>query len=219
MSEIDAISSRSRQEIFARLKKAYHIPGFTPEKLPDPVQYIRMGDDLLEDFCTNAQANMFVLHRCIKENLTAKINAILKEEGAKSLLYPQGLSLDVTKLEVKDKLCYDQPIENIRAEVFDATAGIVCCQCAVASHGAVLVSSGPQQPRLLSLAVPQCIMLLPKERIVKSICEALSQVQVRPDGKLPANIVFISGPSRTSDIELKTVYGVHGPQQVHLMVF
>ena len=34
----------------------------------------------------------------------------------------------------------------------------------------------------------------------------------------PSNILFIAGPSRTADIELKTVFGVHGPQQVYIIL-
>ncbi|WP_194941643.1 LUD domain-containing protein, partial [Campylobacter coli] len=62
------------------------------------------------------------------------------------------------------------------------------------------------------------IVLLKKEDIVKSLSEALNLVK-KENEILPTNILFIAGPSRTADIELITVFGVHGPQIAHIIIY
>ena len=61
-------------------------------------------------------------------------------------------------------------------------------------------------------------MLLKKEDVVQSLAEALNLVKSE-NAELPSNILFIAGPSRTADIELITVFGVHGSQKVHLLLY
>ncbi len=54
--------------------------------------------------------------------------------------------------------------------------------------------------------------------VVKSLNEAIKQIK-NEDGRLPTNVLFISGPSRTSDIELVTVLGVHGSQNLYVLIY
>lgn len=251
---IEEISQRSRAAILANLDKAYHIPDFTKTELPDPVCHIKMDADLVANFRENAVANMFTIRECedSPEALRSTIASILQEENAQSLMYARGLPFDASSLEVAAKRCYDEPVENLRQTVFSADVSIVQAQCGVASHGNVMLCSGPNQPRLLSLAMPTCIMLLKKSQIVKSLGEALAPFERHANaadaaaasgtgtgtstgavagagnavavagagaGTLPANIFFVAGPSRTSDIELKIVLGVHGSRKVYLVLY
>ena len=62
------------------------------------------------------------------------------------------------------------------------------------------------------------IVLLKKENIVKSLSGCLNEIKAE-DSRLPTNILFICGPSRTSDIELVPVLGVHGSQIVYILVY
>ena len=86
----------------------------------------------------------------------------------------------------------------------------------VSSHGVTCVSSA-EAPRLLSLAPKICVVILKRENIVKSLSEQLNKIKAE-DGRLPTNVVFISGPSRTSDIELQLVLGVHGSQIFYVVL-
>ncbi len=246
MSIIDDISRRSREKILAAVAQGYHDPEIKSTPLPDPVCHVRLiheGEtaeevasyteeqaqaaahsgrkvDLLATFKSNVIANKFDLHECTEKELMATINGILKERHVQSLMYPRNLGLKVEKLQAPEKICFDRSIDeaSMREQVFHTDASIINCELGVASHGVVMVCSSPEQPRLLSLAMPTCIMLLRKEKLVESLIAGLHTMKATHE-TLPTNILYIAGPSRTSDIELITVFGVHGPQQVHLVLY
>jgi L-lactate utilization protein LutC len=96
------------------------------------------------------------------------------------------------------------------ASVWDAEVGISTAELAIAKTGTLLLSSGPQTTRLGSLLPPKNVVIVGQNAIVPTLAEAL--------GRLPdRNLVFVSGPSRTADIEGVLVRGVHGPGE--LMVY
>jgi L-lactate dehydrogenase complex protein LldG len=74
---------------------------------------------------------------------------------------------------------------------------------------------------LISLVPPVHICLLDRTRIVANLTELLSLVhkEFYLTGGPPLAMTFISGPSRTADIELTLTRGVHGPREVHVLLW
>ncbi|WP_141083874.1 LutC/YkgG family protein, partial [Campylobacter jejuni] len=138
--------------------------------------------------------------------------------GFKSMIYGADLNLNLEQIKAEKKICFDKEIENLRSEVFHSDFSIIHARAGVSSHGVALIPSSKTQPRMLSLAPKLCIVLLKKENVVKSLSEALNLVK-KENEILPTNILFIAGPSRTADIELITVFGVHGPQIAHIIIY
>lgn len=95
--------------------------------------------------------------------------------------------------------------------------GISGCFCAVAETGTLMLLSGPQTPATVSLLPETHIALVPASRIVATMEDAFALLRAE-HGKLPRAINFISGPSRTGDIEQTIVLGAHGPCRVHLIL-
>lgn len=100
-----------------------------------------------------------------------------------------------------------------------ADMGVTGVDLAVAETGSLVVISGPGKARSTSLLPPYHIAVFGKRALVESmeqvgvIFEALHR---DPDRSLSgASISFITGPSRTADIELTLTRGVHGPKEVH----
>ncbi len=217
-SVIENISKRSRDEILNKVAKAHSIDNFQRVETIDPVSHINMSSDLIEMIKENMQNNKFIVHDVAKDDVINTINTIAKENDCKSLLYPENLGLDLDLILASDKICFNKEIEEMRDKVFHSDFSIINVFKGVASHGVACVASTKEQPRMLSLALPLCIMLLKKEDVVKSLVDALHLVKESHD-KLPTNILFIAGPSRTSDIELVTVFGVHGSQKVHIILY
>lgn len=125
------------------------------------------------------------------------------------------MPIDVSQVEAEVKFAFDRPVEEFKSELFNYDVSIIKATKAVSSHGVFCVTSSKRQPRLLSLTPRLCIVLLKKQDVVKSLSACLK----KENEKLPTNILFICGPSRTSDIELVPVLGVHGSQIVYVLVY
>lgn len=218
MSSIKEISAKSKEAILAGLKKGYKDDKFTFKASTDPVPHIKSSGDMLAEMKQKMTDNKFIVEECDKAHLEAKINEITASYGYEKMIYPQNLGLDIDKINASDKVCFDKAIENLRKEVFHSEFSVIHARCGVSSHGVVCVLSSKEQPRMLSLAPTLCIILLKKENVVRSMSEAFALVK-KENEVLPNNILFIAGPSRTADIELITVFGVHGSQKVHLILY
>lgn len=95
--------------------------------------------------------------------------------------------------------------------------GITGCFCAVAETGTLMLCSAPEHPATVSLLPETHIAIVPASRIVAGMEEAWSLAR-NELGTLPRAVNFISGPSRTGDIEQTIVLGAHGPYRVHQVI-
>jgi L-lactate dehydrogenase complex protein LldG len=95
--------------------------------------------------------------------------------------------------------------------------GITGCFCGIAETGTLLQLSAATRPASTSLVPETHIAIVPAARIVRGMEEAWALVR-EECGALPRAVNFISGPSRTADIEQTLVLGAHGPSRVHLIL-
>jgi L-lactate dehydrogenase complex protein LldG len=102
------------------------------------------------------------------------------------------------------------------AELFDYDVGISTAQAAIAETGTLLLESESERHRLVSLVPPVHIAIVNAADICLTLGEALEAVGRGDD--LSPTITFITGPSRTADIELTLAIGVHGPQELYVIV-
>jgi L-lactate dehydrogenase complex protein LldG len=94
-----------------------------------------------------------------------------------------------------------------------ASVGITGADACLPATGSIVVASGPGRGRLASLLPPVHVALVTRRLFVESLPVLLA---TRPDlVTVGANLVCITGPSRTADIELTLSRGVHGPREVH----
>lgn len=95
--------------------------------------------------------------------------------------------------------------------------GITGAFCAVAETGTLVLLAGADTPTATALLVDTHIAVVKSDRVVSGMEEAFALVR-RERGRLPRAVNFISGPSRTGDIEQTIVLGAHGPFRVHILV-
>jgi len=121
-------------------------------------------------------------------------------------------------------IAYVDSIESRRGEFFGVDTSIVRARCGIANVGIIGLSSSVNAPRLSSLITNTCIYLLEKENVVEHLFAGIEFIKeyerkTRKSEVLPSNIIFVAGPSRTADIELQTVFGVHGPRKTYVILY
>jgi L-lactate dehydrogenase complex protein LldG len=89
--------------------------------------------------------------------------------------------------------------------------------CAIAETGTLMLLSGPDTYATTSLLPETHIAVVPAARIVRSMEDGWDLFR-KERGALPRQVTFVSGPSRTADIEMTLVLGIHGPYRVHVIV-
>lgn len=114
------------------------------------------------------------------------------------------------------------PAEKARliARLASCGAGVTAVDYAIAETGTLVVSSDEEQALLVSVLPVIHIALLKPQQILATLTDAVqalaSQRMLRHEPCRSAT--FITGPSRTSDVELTLSIGVHGPKELHLIL-
>lgn len=100
----------------------------------------------------------------------------------------------------------------------DDPVGITGCFCAIAETGTLMLASGPNTAATTSLLPETHIAVVSASRIVPGMEEGFALLRAEQGNELPRAVNFVSGPSRTGDIEQTIVLGAHGPYRVHLLL-
>jgi L-lactate utilization protein LutB len=104
------------------------------------------------------------------------------------------------------------------SDLFGYDAGITMAQHAIAETGTLILEAERERHRLISLLPPIHIALVRSSDICLTIGDALKQLRGDSQRAMSRAITFITGPSRTADIELTLTVGVHGPKEVYVIV-
>lgn len=88
---------------------------------------------------------------------------------------------------------------------------------AIAETGTLMLPSAPERPTTLNLLADTEIVLLRRSRIVGAYEEAWDLLR-REAGGMPRNVMLVTGPSRSADIEQTLELGAHGPRRLHVLL-
>ncbi|AQS36897.1 hypothetical protein Sps_01733 [Shewanella psychrophila] len=112
-----------------------------------------------------------------------------------------------------DLLQFDSVVEDFKSRLFnEVDAGITHCFGGIADTGTLVLWPDRAEPRTLSLIPPCHIALIKRSTIVSNFAGMMSEQAWQE--KMPTNIVLVSGPSKTADIQQTLAYGAHGPSQL-----
>jgi L-lactate dehydrogenase complex protein LldG len=139
-----------------------------------------------------------------KTNLRAQRIAISNVPSIETIMY--STDLDIEELAIAPSA----------SDIFGFDVGISTAQAAIAETGTLVLESAHERHRLVSLVPPVHIAIVDASRICETLAEALTVLHGA--GEISPTVTFVTGPSRTADIELTLAIGVHGPQELYVII-
>ena len=221
----------ARSDIFARIREALKVKAPKPHLKGDatPGKTSALAKPWLPDGGETADASLTILAeqlaklkavliRVPDQAAAAKAVAELSAEKnwkkvayhGHDLLHPVAAALSCEKWQA------DASFDKQRLEGCDA--GITTCESIVAQLGAILVSSASSGGRALSVLPHVHVVVAETSQVVPDLGSALALAKARHGDQMPSMLSFITGPSRTGDIERILVLGAHGPKELYLIL-
>jgi L-lactate utilization protein LutC len=123
----------------------------------------------------------------------------------------RGLGLEVITPDVLTE-------ETARDPLFAADLGITGVDYLIAETGSLVLKARPGEPRSGSLLPPVHVAVADRSQLLPDLFDLFEPATRLPRTALPSCVSIITGPSKTGDIELELVTGVHGPGEVHVVL-
>ena len=108
--------------------------------------------------------------------------------------------------------------DNLRPAIPNAAVGITGANFGIAETGTVVLESTAEDIRMASSMPPKHIVLLDQRKILRTSLEANPLLRRFQKDKTASYLAYITGPSRTADIERVLTVGVHGPKELHILL-
>ncbi|MFO0866467.1 MAG: lactate utilization protein [Gemmataceae bacterium] len=206
------------------------------------VGYQGAGGDPVSKFCTEfTLAGGFSFVAEDDDAAWRKIEEIIRRHDAKNIVIGVGEVMD--RLNLKGRLgnlvgtsiftCSNESNESTNSDkfinlsprkadketYFASDLGISTVRHLIAETGTIVMATQPDQPRSISLLPPVHIAIASRSQILPDLFDLFDLFSPTADSNNPpACLTLITGPSKTGDIELKLVTGVHGPGEVHVVI-
>jgi len=187
----------------------------------------RNMQDPVEEFCTrfSKQAGMIYPAKT-PEEVVSLVNGLIKTRGKGESCCSSVIQLSHNGLtrNISSQINATLDLENFRKTPLKAAGmldvGITKAEYGIAETGSIVDVSYTDEHRLLSSFSRVHIAVLERSSILAKLSMLSPKIEelLRADARPKPAITFIGGPSRTSDIELKSVLGVHGPHEVHVVL-
>jgi len=229
---LGTIDMTNREIILGRIREALKAPaphpvfqtGATEQSplLAGPQKWLPpVGQTLaaqIELFRQNAEALKAEFRACANVNEAIQVVKKLAAAGGwKKIGRHRGeltdsVARELGLVEVQTDLGY--AVDDLES----CDAGLTECEALVAQTGSVLVSALSAGGRALSVLPPHHVVLARRNQVVPDLGAVLQRVQEKFKDRFPSFMSFISGPSRTGDIERILVLGAHGPKKLTILL-
>ncbi len=205
--------SDARTEILARIAAIPRTPETPPERAYRSESSLA-PTAVVDLFCRRVADYRAEVRRCSPESVAGEIAEVAAAHGATRLGIPAGL-----RAEWRPLGCELLPDTSLDIAGLDSLDGAITgCTAAIAETGTIVLAADSQTGRrALSLVPDLHICVVEEWQIVELVPEALRRAGgLTREARRP--ITLVSGPSATSDIELRRVEGVHGPRRLVVLV-
>jgi L-lactate dehydrogenase complex protein LldG len=218
----------TRDDFLQRVREALAAGNRAGDAAPLPERgstgYQGTGPNPAARFCAELAAAGGHAHRATDDADAARqVLDLVAASSARRILLGRGPVLDRLALAgpLRDRGLEVVTVDSLspdasRDAFFAADLGITGVAHLIAETGSLVVESGPDRPRSPSLLPPVHIAVADTAQLLPDLFDLFDP---RPAGSsLPSNLTLITGPSKTGDIELRLVTGVHGPGVLHVVL-
>ena len=211
----------ARELILQRLRKAQPAPMSMPDV--SALYGLQLHEDhatRIERLVLNLTNAMARVHRTTRAALPASLADVVRDQQLVSVALGPELLDDAAVCAALGTTTHVLPVTTVHGEqaaLFnEVAAGVTLSRAAIADTGTVVLWSGPQSPRLLSLVPPVHIVIVDAHAVYDTLSEVM-HAERWSDG-LPTNVILVSSPSKTADIQQTLAYGAHGPKQLIVLL-
>jgi L-lactate dehydrogenase complex protein LldG len=207
-----------QQTFIDRVRRALKRDGSAPPAPPEidepMVRLVHSEIGLPELFTRMANAAMIGATLLRVEDLSEQLIAALRQRRVRTIGVSRGglvdkLSLPATLREAGfDVRSWS---ELSREQLYSLDCGLTDAWAAIAETGSIVIRSSPHHGRSLSLVPPLHVAVIEPKNIVPDLVDLMPRITAAGDNP---GTVLITGPSKTADIEMNLVTGVHGPGEV-----
>ena len=210
MSDRDVILNAVREALDTNEKPAI-------ERLPDPSR-AGLGvthQELIGRFIEEVEAVSGRVHRVADIDSGARqLETLIRASKTESLVVSRDSMARAVSTRVMGRHRIIDP-EDDRDAIAKANMGLTGVRLAIAEHGTLMLAPEDDHGRLAALLPPHHVAVVRESELVGTLAEAIGQLESEPQ---PATITFVSGPSRTADIEQTLVIGIHGPALLDILL-
>lgn len=205
----------ARAEVLRRIRGAV---AHAPDVGEPPRTYRTAGDlpheAMLDMFLERLEDYGVTTRRCAEGDVRGVIAAALAARGARRIVVPRDLD-PTWRAGVETEWLLD---EELGHDALDRVDGVLTtCAVAIAETGTIVLDGGPGQGRRAITLLPDYhLCVIPAEHVVQTVPEGVRRLGDAVRAGRP--LTMISGPSATSDIELRRVEGVHGPRTLEVVL-
>ena len=226
MSAISSESHRARRAIFERLRQNNQATNTVPTAGGE-VQLITPWQDGADRsvsratrFIDNARNWRAEVIEATPGTWLQQIVDLVAKRGLRRVAAGRdsAISGPLSASTLADRVYWvDGPIESTKETLFNGIdAGITTATGGVAQSGSLLLRPSIAEPRMLSLIPPVHIAVVHESTLYETLQDAMRE-QGWADS-MPTNLLMVTGPTKTADIQRMLVYGVHGPRSLVIML-
>lgn len=157
-----------------------------------------------------------------RKQVVAWRHPLIEKLNLDAALKPIGVPVVYAPIDDRQGTGLDpQQRQNFREAVMDAYVGVTSADFCVAESATLVMKTRPGQARCVSLVPSIHVAVIEERQMLANLKELYALLNGDPAHRsegLTNCMTFISGPSKTADIEAHMVHGAHGPREVHLVV-
>jgi L-lactate utilization protein LutC len=223
----------TRETVLRRVRQAVEegnragVAGPLPERRG--VGYQGAGSDAIGRFCSELKTAGGHPHVATDRESAAGLAVdLIRSRGARKVVLSRCPLVDELKLAERLSNCGIEnmvvdhlPATRAQEAFFGADVGVSGVYRLVAETGSMVMATSPSETRSVSLLPPIHIALAEANQLVPDLFDLFDLFSPVPSANQslpPSCLTLITGPSKTGDIELRLVTGVHGPGEVHVIV-